>query len=40
VHHGVETRVERREKVMELDFVQHVKQEYGQSQVRSTHVQP
>ena len=33
VHERVETRVERREKVMQLDFVDHVKKEYGTSQV-------
>ena len=33
MHEQVETRVERREKVMELDFVEHVKKEYGSSQI-------
>ena len=29
VHERFETRVERREKVIALDFVEHVKKEYG-----------
>jgi hypothetical protein len=33
VHERVETRVERREKVMQLDFIDHVKKEYGTSHV-------